>query len=234
MSEPASILPIIQRIREDYGPLLSNAEVGEATYRVAVAAGPEWGVLLKPHGAGAPSPAGRISLDILVHVPTTQEYDIWQAADGPDEGPGPAVPTFQKLPFKVGQHPSGASMDRVVVVANRPEPIPQPVPDRPQPVPIPAPTPPIPAPEPPIPAPCQAVESAAEVLDALHELRLDHLRVIDHLDALHQKLEIQGGLLEEARAALARIENNQRKPRRVQVGGWRTGTLSGQVDGIEG
>jgi hypothetical protein len=81
-------------------------------------------------------------------------------------------------------------------------------------------TPPAPVPDPstPVPntgTPCKAVETAAEVLDALHEIRIE----------VSKQNEI-------VLMALARLENDNRKARPVTVSGWRTGTLKGEVSGV--
>jgi hypothetical protein len=78
-------------------------------------------------------------------------------------------------------------------------------------VPVPEPTPPAP----PAPVACKAVETAGEVLDALHEMRLEQ-------DKRHETLLL----------ILARLENDNRKSRPVTVSGWRTGTLKGDVGGV--
>jgi hypothetical protein len=144
VSEP-NLLPLIQRVRAEYGPTMTVEQVGAAIYRIAREAGPEWGLLLKPHGHGVPSPIGPISADILIHIPEEQEYDAFTDAGGV------TGPVFRKLPFKVGKcfvdpddgltKCSGASMDRVRSVSG----------DAPAPGPAPIPSPPVPAPAPPQP-----------------------------------------------------------------------------------
>jgi hypothetical protein len=77
----------------------------------------------------------------------------------------------------------------------------------------------IPAPTPaPVPAPvaCKAIDAAAEVLDLLQEVRLEQAKSHDAI-----------------LRALARLENDNRKPRPVSVGS-RWMSLSGEVGGIEG
>lgn len=172
-----NLLPFVTLARdENPKPLLTADEVAMCLYRaasLAQAAGHDVGVLLKPHGAGGMSPVGRISLDILIDIQDEQEYDAFSSADGPDHSPGPAIPTWNKLPFKVGVPPSGASMDRVR----------RPIGSVPQPVPVPTPEPEPPAPVPPSP-PCQCAE-VVEMLTA-HELRAEerHEAVLMYLRRL--------------------------------------------------
>jgi hypothetical protein len=64
---------------------------------------------------------------------------------------------------------------------------------------------------------CKAIDAAAEVLDLLQEIRLEQAKSHDAI-----------------LRALARLENNDRKPRPVSVSGRWTGTLKGEVGGIEG
>lgn len=111
------LLALVEQARaENPKPLLTADEVAHCLYRaaqLAQLAGHDVGVLLKPSGSGGLCPVGRISLDILIDIPDQQEYDAFGSADGENGAPGPAIPTWQKLPFKVGIPPSGASMDRV-------------------------------------------------------------------------------------------------------------------------
>lgn len=165
-----NLLPLIEAERAKFSDvLLTSEQVGQLMYNIARAAGPDWGLLLKPHGHGVPSPVGRISQDILIHIPEQQEYDVLAAADGEDGAPGPAIPAWIKLPFKVGVPPSGASMDRVVRATDVPVP----------------PVPPTPAPVPPVPPsqPCQC----ADVIELLTAMRRENAaRHGDVLVQLHR------------------------------------------------
>lgn len=140
-----NLLPYIEQARaENPKALLEADEVATVLHRaaqLAQAAGYDVGLLLKPYGAGGVGPAGRTSLDILIDIPDQQEYDVFIGADGENHAPGPAVPTWSKLPFKVGVPPSGASMDRVVRPLPIDAPVPQPEPEPPAPVPVPEPVP---------------------------------------------------------------------------------------------
>lgn len=135
MPETVNLLPLITRIREQYPTPMTHAQIGEAMYRIAVEAGGEWGLLLKPGGSNVPSPIGPISADILVHVPEEQEYDVFSDVDGA------GTPVFNKLPFKCGEGLSGCEMRRVKVVAGQPVPSPTPDPAPPLPLPVPVPPP---------------------------------------------------------------------------------------------
>lgn len=155
------LLHIIERARNEFpSALLTADEVAACLYRAAQYAqveGHDVGVLLKPHGSGGQSPVGRISLDILIDIPDRQEYDAFGSADGENGAPGPAIPVWHKLPFKVGVPPSGASMDRV----RRPVGVPTPVP---VPVPVPTPTPDPGTPEPTLGDVLEAVDTIYESL----------------------------------------------------------------------
>lgn len=200
-----NLLPFVTLARdENPKPLLTADEVAMCLYRaasLAQAAGHDVGVLLKPHGAGGMSPVGRISLDILIDIQDEQEYDAFSSADGPDHSPGPAIPTWRKLPFKVGVPPSGASMDRVRrPIGSVPVPTPEPAPQKPD------------EQSPEKPALCQC----AEVVEMLTKMRLDDEARFDAIIT-----------------ALRTLHDDNRLPRRVQVSGWRTGTLTGRVEGME-
>jgi hypothetical protein len=64
---------------------------------------------------------------------------------------------------------------------------------------------------------CKAIDAAAEVLDLLQEIRLEQAKSHDAI-----------------LRALARLENNDRKPRPVTLSGRWVGTLKGDVGGIDG
>lgn len=119
-----NLLSVVVTARQDYPTPMEHAQIGELVTRVAHIGGPEWGVLLKPSGSNCPSPVGMISCDIIVHIPTEQEYDILTDAEGK------GVPSFTKLPFRCGQPPSGCEMARVRAIASAPAP-PSPVPPTP-------------------------------------------------------------------------------------------------------
>jgi hypothetical protein len=208
------LLPIIEDERAKVGrALLTADEVATVAYNVAARTNGRFGVLLKPHGTGGYCPIGRISLDILVDIPEQQEYDIFASADGENGSPGPAIPVFHQLPFKVGQGTSGASMDRVRAVILPSDDEEADVDDaKPQPAPVP----------PPVPAVCECgVGSVVEMLALMNQDIVDlELKVEEKLEAVLM--------------LLARLEDANRQPRDVSVSGWRTGTLRGEVSGIEG
>jgi hypothetical protein len=64
---------------------------------------------------------------------------------------------------------------------------------------------------------CKAIDAAAEVLDLLQEVRLEQAKSHDAI-----------------LRALARLENDNRKPRPVTLSGRWVGTLKGDVGGIDG
>jgi hypothetical protein len=64
---------------------------------------------------------------------------------------------------------------------------------------------------------CKAIDAAAEVLDLLQEVRLEQAKSHDAI-----------------LRALARLENDNRKPRPVTLSGRWVGTLKGEVGGIDG
>jgi hypothetical protein len=74
-----------------------------------------------------------------------------------------------------------------------------------------------PAPKPLPACQCKAIDAAAEVLDLLQEVRLEQAKSHDAI-----------------LRALARLENDNRKPRPVTVSGRWVGTLKGDVGGIDG
>jgi hypothetical protein len=211
------LLPLIEEERAKVNrALLTADEVAMVAYNVAARTNGRFGVLLKPHGTGGYCPIGRISLDILVDIPEQQEYDIFASADGENGSPGPAIPVFHQLPFKVGQGTSGASMDRVRAVilpsgdeeADVDDAKPQPKPEK--------------KPEPSQPAVCECgVGSVVEMLALMNQDIVD----------LELKVEEK---LEAAIILLRRLEDANRKPRDVSVSGRWTGTLRGEVSGIEG
>lgn len=83
-------------------------------------------------------------------------------------------------------------------------------------VPAPGPQPEPPAPVP-VPVTCEAKTAAAEVLDALHEMRLENAERWDALLSI-----------------LARLENNDRKPRPFTGSARFIGTMKGEVGGVDG
>lgn len=213
------LLRYMEQARAEFpAALLSKDEVAHCLYRAAQLAqadGFDVGVLLKPNGTGGMSPIGRISLDIIIDIPDQQEYDGIAKADADDGGPGPAIPVWHKLPFKVGkcaivngkEECSGASMDRV---------------KRPAVVIIPAPTPPpTPDPEPPNPPP----PTYPPVSDGLL------VQILEELEVLRAELKTRDDTII---AALARLENDNRKSRPVTVSGGWLGTLKGTVGGVKG
>lgn len=180
------LLPYIEQARaENPKALLEADEVAMCLYRAAQLArrdGFDVGVLLKPGGSGGMCPVGRISLDIIVDIPDQQEYDAFGSADGENGAPGPAIPVWHKLPFKVGVPPSGASMDRV----RRPPPL-----DVPIPVPTPTPIPP-PNPNPDQP-PAPSVDKVLERLDLL-------LAKLETIEKVQQSQKLDLVALREARS----------------------------------
>ena len=141
ITQAPDLRPLIHRVREGYGATMTKPELGEALVRIAAEAGPDWGVLLKPGGTNCPSAVGLISCDILVYIPTQQEYDVFGSIDDESGNPGPAHVDFSPvsdrdtgLPVKCGTPgKSGCDMSRVRSVAEgtttRPKPQPQPRPD---------------------------------------------------------------------------------------------------------
>lgn len=201
-----NLLPFIELARdENPNELLTADEVAACLYRaaqLAQQAGHDVGVLLKPGGTGGMCPVGRISLDILIDIPDEQEYDCFTSADGEGGGPGPANPTWNKLPFKVGVPPSGASMDRVR----------RPLGSVPVPEPVPVPVPPVPQPEPPAPVPpCQC----GEVVELLAAMRLENA---ERYDAV--------------RSQLNRLETASARARKVRGKVSWSGQLDGEVSGV--
>lgn len=210
------LLPLIEEERAKVQrALLTADEVATVAYNVAARTNGRFGVLLKPHGTGGYCPIGRISLDILVDIPEQQEYDIFTSADGENGSPGPAIPVFHQLPFKVGQGNSGASMDRVRAVilpsddeeADVDDAKPQPKPEKPEPS------------QPPV---CECgVGSVVEMLALMNQDIVDLELTIDRK-------------VEAILSVLARLEDANRQPRDVSVSGRWTGTLRGEVSGLEG
>jgi hypothetical protein len=210
------LLPIIEEERAKVSrALLTADEVATIAYNVAARTNGRFGVLLKPHGTGGYCPLGRISLDILVDIPEQQEYDIFASADGENGSPGPAIPVFHQLPFKVGQGTSGASMDRVRAVILPSGDEEADVDDaKPQPKPAPVPPPP--------PTVCECgVGSVVEMLALMNQ------DIVDLEIAVEKKLEA-------ALMILSRLEDANSQPRAVEVSGRWTGTLRGEVSGIDG
>lgn len=184
-----NLLPYVERARAEFpAALLTADEVASCLYRAAQYAqadGFDVGVLLKPHGTGGMSPAGRISLDILIDIPDQQEYDAFASADGENGAPGPAIPVWHKLPFKVGVPPSGASMDRVRRPVGTAPPVP-PVPE--------------PEPEPTLqPQPGDPQPTLADLLEAIDA-------VYAAVGGFRQEIDVRFRQLEEAATAPRAIE----------------------------
>jgi FG-GAP-like repeat len=102
-----SLLPTVQRVRQDYPAIMTAAQKGELLNRVAWEHRAEgWGLLQKTSGTRCPAPQGTdVACDILVYAPTAWHFDVLADSDTAatpiwlDKGPcDPAV--------------SGCSMDR--------------------------------------------------------------------------------------------------------------------------
>lgn len=198
---------LVEQAREEFeSPLLTADEVAHCLYRAAQLAqadGHDIGVLLKPNGSGGMSPIGRISLDILIDIPDQQEYDAFASADGENGAPGPAIPIWDKKPYKVGkcaivnghEKCSGASMDRVRRPTGTPAPIP------------------VPDPVPPSPDPGQPQPTLREILDGV--------------DAIFESVKQHRA---EVGARLTQLEEAATQPRPIELrvpafGGTARGTL---------
>lgn len=189
---------IVEAVRVKY-PTPLGAQHGAFLIDLARTLGGGAGLLFKDWGAFVELPDGRkVAQDIICYrvLGGATHFDVLV------DGEGAAEPTWQdKGPVEPA---------RYVDVGAAPVPVPQP--------PAPVPNPGTSVPNPGTVRACKAVDAAAEVLDAIHELRLEQAKVADAI-----------------LRALARLENANRLPRKVTVSGGRwIGTLSGQVNGIDG
>jgi hypothetical protein len=183
---------IVERVRVKYPTPLGERH-GAFLIELARTLGGGAGLLAKDWGTFVELPDGRkVAQDIICYrVPDgAVHYDCLKDGEGVAEA--------------VWQDKGPIDPARYVDVGAAPIPVP--------PAPVPPPPAP-PAPQPPV--TCNAVAAGAEVLDALHEIRLE-------LNKQHEVMLM----------ALARLENDNRKARPVTVSGWRTGTLKGEVSGV--
>lgn len=182
---------IVESVRVKY-PTPLGATHGAFLVELARTLGGGAGLLAKDWGTFVRLPDGRgVAQDIICYlVPGGATH-----FDCLGDGEGAAIPTWHEI----------GPIDPARYVDVGATPIPEP----------PAPVPPVPVPVPPV--PCKAVEASAEVLDALHEIRMEQARV--------NEIVIQ---------ALARLENDNRKPRAFTGSARFIGTMTGEVKGVEG
>jgi hypothetical protein len=79
-----SLLPTLERLRQEYPTPMTPAMHGELLNRVAWQHRAEgWGLLRKNFGNRCPTPQGiEIACDILVHAPTVRHFDVLVDAGG--------------------------------------------------------------------------------------------------------------------------------------------------------
>lgn len=180
---------IVEAVRVKY-PTPLGAEHGAFLIDLARTLGGGAGLLAKDWGTFVRLPDGRgVAQDIVC-------YRVGEGATHFDvlaDGEGVAEPRWHEV--------GPIDPARYVDVGGAPQPEPVPVPDPVTPVPV--------------PGTCKAVESMAEVLDALHEMRIE-----------------QAERDEAIRTLLYRLINAERMPRRL-TGRASWMSLSGEVDGVE-
>lgn len=180
---------IVEAVRVKY-PTPLGAEHGACLIAIAQALGGGAGLLLKDYGTHVTLPNGvKVSQDIICY-PNGRIFDCLA------DGEGAAVPAWSEA------HGSPISdLSRYYAVSAAPPPVPGP------------PAPPVPPPIPPV--TCRAPEAMAEVLDAIHELRLEQAEQYDAL-----------------RSQLARLEDANRKPRAFVGSARFIGRIDGEVSGV--
>lgn len=185
-------LEIVEAVRVKY-PTPLGASHGAFLIELARTLGGGAGLLAKDWGTFVRLPDGRgVAQDIICYrVPGGATH-----FDCLGDGEGAATPAWHEI----GPIDPARYVDVGTV----------PVPEPPQPEP---PTPPQPQPQPPAPVLC----GAAEVLDALHEMRLENAERYDAMLSI-----------------LARIEDANRKPRPFTGSARFIGRIEGEVGGIEG
>lgn len=128
-----SLLPTVERLRAEYPPKMTPAQVGKLLNRVAWEHRAEgWGLLKKTGGTRCPAPqGGDISCDILIHAPSVRHFDALADTENV------ATPVWRDVgPCVLGPSSGCAMANYLAPVQPAGEPVPVPVP-------TPAPAPPV-------------------------------------------------------------------------------------------